>query len=77
VEAALLHRCPHMPGEPCDCPDPETARAALRDLVAQAEALRAEVDRQLGRHLCYTSDYSRERFWRDVDDALARLDGAR
>jgi hypothetical protein len=31
---------------------------------------RNEVDRQLGRHLCYTSESSRERFWKAVDAAL-------
>jgi hypothetical protein len=38
---------------------------------AQVERMREEADRQLGRHLCYTSEDSRESFWRAVDTALA------
>jgi hypothetical protein len=47
----------------------ETANEAYilaRNLYERLE----EADRQLGRHLCYTSDSARERFWQAVDAAV-------
>jgi len=38
----------------------------------QREAeLREAVEVELGRHLCYTSEYSRQRFWKQVDARLS------
>lgn len=50
----------------------------LRAETAEAReaAFRAEVDRQLERHICYTGEGSRIRFWQDIDDALATSEDA-
>jgi hypothetical protein len=40
--------------------------------VREVLRLREEVDRQLGRHLCYTGEPARRRFWKAVDEALAQ-----
>jgi len=63
----------------------ENHRADTEDVLARkifalvaAEArvveLREEFDRQLARHLCYTSESSRSIFWREVDAVLAATD---
>jgi len=79
VEAALW-RCPNWPHPETIacvyCVQTEDARAALRDLAAQAElaagvvkAARVMADEAGGR--------MEGQAWLDLRDALARLDGAR
>jgi hypothetical protein len=69
---------PHTKGDCELCDAVEEVRAGVTALAARLDAAEArlretrdKVDRQLGRHLCYTSTSARERFWKQVDAALA------
>jgi chromosome segregation ATPase len=53
----------------------EKREDALEAAEAERDRLRAEVDRQLARHLCYTGEWARRSFWKDVDAALASMEG--
>jgi hypothetical protein len=67
--------CPYMPPDLDDNDPGVECVCYVNEFFEKAGDLRAEVDRQLRRHLCYTSDYSRERFWKAVDAALASARG--
>ena len=67
-----VHEQPHA----SEC-EGRRALAALSAIERHVQAqryrekvLRREVNKQLGRHLCYTSEFAREKFWQAVDVTL-------